>query len=66
MTPLEFKAIRANLKLSQHELGVALLLNSQRPADTISLWERGLNPIPGPVIVAMRFFERYGVEKVDG
>lgn len=64
MTPLQIRNARAEIgrlwklgrDLRSVELGRLLHLASARPGNTVRLWERGLNNIPGPtarVIEAM-------------
>lgn len=50
MTPLEFKAARLALGLSQKEMAEALRVASEA---TIRSWESGRRPISGPVSVAV-------------
>jgi len=61
MTPSEFEAIRIKMGQSRYGLGRALGLISQNPQETIGRWERGDDPISGPVALCMRYMAKYGV-----
>lgn len=52
MTPEDFRAARKAMGHTQHTLAVALRMG-RHGWQTISAWENGKTPIPGPVQVAM-------------
>ncbi len=52
MTPADFTALRKAMGHTQHSLAVALRMG-KHGWQTISGWETGKAPIPGPVQVAM-------------
>jgi DNA-binding transcriptional regulator YiaG len=52
MTPSEFRTLRKSMGHTQHTLAEALLMGKSGH-QTVSDWERGLRPIPGPVQIAM-------------
>lgn len=60
MTPADFRAARVALgerrglgrKLTQHEMAEALRLGKWGH-QTVAKWEKGLNPIPGPITLAV-------------
>lgn len=52
MTPAAFRTTRKALGYTQHELAEALRMG-RHGWQTISSWENGKTPIPGPVAVAM-------------
>ena len=63
MTGRRFRTIRRALGLSQSQLAKVLKVWP----NTIALWDRGENPIPGPVEVAMDLLlEKKQREKTDG
>lgn len=56
MTSDDFRSARKNMGHTQHTLAAALLMG-KHGWQTISAWENGKHPIPGPVKVAMRHLE---------
>jgi len=52
LTPDVFTALRKSMGHTQHSLAVALRMGKSGH-QTVSDWERGLRPIPGPVQIAM-------------
>ena len=52
MTPADFRNARKTLGLTQHELAEALRMG-KHGWQTISRWENGGSPIPGPVQIAL-------------
>jgi len=52
MTPADFTALRKLMGHTQHSLAEALLMG-KHGWQTISSWETGRTPIPGPVQIAM-------------
>lgn len=54
MTPKQFKASRKQLGLSARGLADALEMDGKWADRTIRRWERGEQPVPGPVAVAVR------------
>ena len=53
MTTADFRAARKALGLTQHGLAEALRMG-KHGWQTISAWENGKSPIPGPVQVAIQ------------
>jgi DNA-binding transcriptional regulator YiaG len=53
MTPLELKAARKTLGLTQGELARALGMSGDR---IVRRWESGERPVPGPVARMVRVF----------
>lgn len=53
MNPADFRNLRKGLGYTQHELAEALLMGKWG-WQTISKWENGDTPIPGPVQIAIR------------
>lgn len=53
MTPADFRTARATLGLTQHQMAEALQMG-KHGWQTISGWETGARPIPGPVAIAVR------------
>lgn len=66
MTPVEFRAARERLgyarglgrKLTGREMANALNMGNHG-WQTISKWENGVTPIPGPVQIAVRYLLEY-------
>ena len=56
MTSDDFRSARKNMGHTQHTLAAALLMG-KHGWQTISAWENGKQPIPGPVKVAMHHLE---------
>ena len=52
MTPADFRNARKALGLTQHQLAEALHMGKWG-WQTISKWENGSQPVPGPVQVAL-------------
>ena len=52
MSPDDLRAARRTLGLTQPQLAQALRLGS-RGGQTVSDWERGKRPVPGPAQVAI-------------
>lgn len=52
MTPADFASLRRAMGHTQHSLAVALRMG-KHGWQTISGWENGKAPIPGPVALAM-------------
>lgn len=52
MTSADLRAIRKALGLTQHTMAAALLMG-KNGWQTVSAWETGKTPIPGPVQVAV-------------
>lgn len=52
LTPANFRAARNRLGLSQHEMAEALRMGKWG-FQTILKWEKGKQPIPGPVTLAV-------------
>lgn len=52
MTPADFRAARSALGHTQHSMAEALRMG-KHGWQTISAWENGRQPIPGPVSVAV-------------
>ena len=52
MTPAELRTARKSLGMTQHELATALRMGKWG-FQTVSLWEKDGNTIPGPVQVAI-------------
>lgn len=62
MTPKQLKTIRTKrLKLSAAGLARALGMPGRWSDRTIRKWEADGNDVPGPVAVAVRYMEKYGV-----
>lgn len=59
MTPDDFRAARKQLGLTQHQLAERLLMGAHG-WQSVSAWERGERPIPGPVQVAMECLVKHG------
>lgn len=59
MTPDDFRAVRNSLGLTQHELAKALEMG-RWGFQTVGKWERGEQPVPGPVRVALRCLLEHG------
>lgn len=55
MTPDDFRAIRADLGLSQRELAFELGVTNMR---TVRRWEAGDIAVPGPVQIVMSYWQR--------
>jgi DNA-binding XRE family transcriptional regulator len=53
MTPADFRAARHRLGHTQHAMAETLEMG-KHGWQTISGWENGKTPIPGPVAVAVR------------
>jgi DNA-binding transcriptional regulator YiaG len=60
MTPEAFRAARKNLGLSIVGLSIALGVGDHAGPNerTIRRWEKGEWPIPGPVVLAVRYLEK--------
>lgn len=54
MTADDFRAARKAMGHTQHSLAEALLMG-RHGWQTISAWENGKTPVPGPVRLAMRY-----------
>ena len=52
MTPAELRTARKALDMTQHELAAALRMGKWG-FQTVSVWEKGGNTVPGPVQVAV-------------
>jgi hypothetical protein len=61
MTPQQFKDARAKLGLTAKQMGLALQLKA--PERNVFFYEAGDYSIRGPVIVAMRYFLKHGLDK---
>lgn len=59
-TPEQFRAIREKNGLSQSALAEKIGVS----AASITKWENGRNPIPGPVVVLMKAIDRLGLTVV--
>ena len=57
MTPEQFRDVRKTLGLTQKALAEALRMG-RHGWQSISKWESGDNPIPGPVTVAIEYLLR--------
>lgn len=58
MTPADFRAARKDLGLTQHAMAEALRMG-KHGWQTISAWETGKTPIPGPVSLAVECLIRH-------
>jgi DNA-binding transcriptional regulator YiaG len=56
MTPEQVKQIRAELGLTQLQLGQWLMLDGKQPDHTVRMWEIGRYPVGGPVKVCLEAF----------
>jgi DNA-binding transcriptional regulator YiaG len=56
MTPDELKSYRAELGLTQKQLGEWLRLSGAQPGHTVRMWEMGRSRVPGPAEVAILAF----------
>ncbi len=54
MPPLELRAARKALGMTQHELAATLNMGKWG-FQTVSVWEKEGNTVPGPVAVAVRY-----------
>jgi len=59
MTPADFRSARNALGLTQHQMAEALQMG-KHGWQTISGWENGNRPIPGPVAIAVRCLVEHG------
>lgn len=59
MTPEQFRNARKALGLTQHAMAEALLMG-KHGWQTISGWETGKTPIPGPVQLAVHCLLHHG------
>jgi DNA-binding transcriptional regulator YiaG len=56
MTPAELKAIRAQLGLTQLQLGQWLAIKGRDPGHTVRMWEIGKCKVSGPVATLLEAF----------
>jgi DNA-binding transcriptional regulator YiaG len=56
MTSAELKAVRAQLGLTQLQLGQWLGITGRDPGHTVRMWEIGKRSISGPITVLLEAF----------
>lgn len=52
MKPSDFRAARKTLGLSQHAMAEALRMGKWG-FQTVAKWEKGVQPVPGPITLAV-------------